>query len=89
MTRTGVIYCAAWNIATHTTPSRWEDVHETHHRPNDAGMMTHQFYAFNTIIILQAYADAAGTPRVRRGRGAVARSSGGFRARCRTPTSRG
>ena len=39
-------------------PIPLEDVHETH-GPNDAGMMTHQFYAFNTIIILQAYADAA------------------------------
>ena len=38
-------------------PIPLEDVHETH-GPNDAGMMTHQFYAFNTIIILQAYADA-------------------------------
>ena len=39
-------------------PIPLEDVHETH-GPNDAGMMTHQFYAFNTIITLQAYADAA------------------------------
>ena len=39
-------------------PIPLEDAHETH-GPNDAGMMTHQFYAFNTIIILQAYADAA------------------------------
>ena len=39
-------------------PIPLEDVHETH-GPNDAGMMTHQFYAFNTIIILQAYADVA------------------------------
>lgn len=31
-----------------------EDVYETQ-GPNDAGMMTHVFYAFNTIITLQAY----------------------------------
>ena len=35
-----------------------EDVHETH-GPNDAGMMTHLFYAFNTVITLQAYDDPA------------------------------
>ena len=29
-------------------PIPLEDVHETH-GPNDAGMMTHQFYAFNTV----------------------------------------
>lgn len=38
-------------------PIPLEDVHETH-GPNDVGMMTHQFYAFNTIITLQAYADS-------------------------------
>ena len=38
-------------------PIPLEDVHETH-GPNEAGMLTHQFYAFNTIITLQAYADA-------------------------------
>lgn len=38
-------------------PIPLEDAHETH-GPNDAGMMTHQFYAFNTIITLQAYADS-------------------------------
>lgn len=31
-----------------------EDVYETQ-GPNDAGMMTHIFYAFNTVITLQAY----------------------------------
>ena len=68
-------------------PIPLEDVHETH-GPNDAGMMTHQFYAFNTIITLQAYADVARcAPAFDTARGA--RSSGGFRARCRTPTSRG
>ena len=36
-------------------PVPLEDLHETH-GPN-AGMMTHQFYAFNTIVTLQAYAD--------------------------------
>ena len=36
-------------------PIPLEDVHETH-GPNDAGMKTHQFYAFNTIITLHAYA---------------------------------
>lgn len=37
-------------------PIPLEDVHETH-GPNDAGMVTHQFYAFNTVITLQAFAD--------------------------------
>lgn len=37
-------------------PIPLENVHETH-GPNDAGMVTHQFYAFNTVITLQAYAD--------------------------------
>lgn len=37
-------------------PVPLEDLHETH-GPNDAGMMTHQFYAFNTIVTLQAYAE--------------------------------
>lgn len=36
-------------------PIPLEDVHETH-GPNEAGMVTHQFYAFNTVITLQAYA---------------------------------
>ena len=38
-------------------PIPLEDVHETH-GPNDAGMLTHQFYAFNTVITLQAFGDA-------------------------------
>lgn len=33
-----------------------ENEHETH-GPNDVGMMTHRFYAFNTVITLQAYGD--------------------------------
>lgn len=37
-------------------PVPLEDAHETH-GPNDAGMMTHLFYAFNTVITLQAYGD--------------------------------
>lgn len=32
-----------------------EDVHDTH-GPDAAGQMTHRFYAFNTIVTLQAYA---------------------------------
>lgn len=39
-------------------PVPLEDVHETH-GPDAAGMMTHLFYAFNTVITLQAYGDAA------------------------------
>lgn len=39
-------------------PVPLEDTHETH-GPNDAGMMTHLFYAFNTVITLQAYGDPA------------------------------
>ena len=39
-------------------PIPLENVHETH-GPDSAGMLTHQFYAFNTVITLQAYADAA------------------------------
>ncbi len=42
---------------TEHDPIPLEDVSETH-GPNSAGMMTHQFYAFNTVITLQAYADA-------------------------------
>lgn len=33
-----------------------EHEHETH-GPSDTGMMTHRFYAFNTVVTLQAYAD--------------------------------
>ena len=69
-------------------PIPLEDVHETH-GPNDAGMMTHQFYAFNTIITLPTLMPRSASPRSTRPAPRVARSSGGFRARCRTPTSRG
>lgn len=35
-----------------------ENVYETH-GPDEAGMMTHLFYAFNTVITLQAFGDMA------------------------------
>ena len=34
-----------------------EDAHETS-GPDETGMMTHAFYAFNTLIVLQAFGDA-------------------------------
>ena len=60
-------------------PIPLEDVHETH-GPNEAGMVTHQFYAFNTVITLQAYA-----PLDR----CLPAFDAGCREPCRTPTSRG
>ena len=39
-------------------PIPLEDAHETR-GPDDAGMMTHLFYAFNTVVTLQAYDEPA------------------------------
>ena len=53
------VYCAHGYFET-GAPKRdaipLEHEHETH-GPSDTGMMTHRFYAFNTVVTLQAYAD--------------------------------